>query len=427
MRHRPVAARALALSAPLALLGLLGLLAAAFVPGCAQKPDAPAWDNPFDPAGADPFNLTAHVTETSVILFWSNPAFPDIVAFEVLRSLDNRNFPLLAETAATLSSYSDLSCPPNRVCYYKVRARNAAGGVSGVSRQVSAAGLTYPRLDIAGGARNTPTRHVTLSVVTAAGDSLELADNATFAGALRLIASTTDTNFVAWDLGAATANDQTRHVWLRVKSGAAYSLVALDSVETSFRPDLQILARPSTVATRRLSLDIADGVGATRLRFAPTRGELPAATWTTPDSLVAGHIRFTGEVLGAAAAPQWLYGEFECDFGFTFVDSLLCVPDDLSAAGFQLAGGATITDTLTVSLTSIAVATEMRFGESPDFSSVPWRAWTDTTEYTFNEDPDSLRVLPGLKVIYGQFRNDWFSAVRADSIAFSPIDARRRR
>jgi hypothetical protein len=181
------------------------------------------------------------------------------------------------------------------------------------------------------------------------------------------------------------------------------------------------------VATRRLSLDIADGAGATRLRFAPTRGELSDAIWTTPDSLVSGHIRFTGEVLGAAAAPQWLYGEFESDFGFTFVDSLPCVPDDLSAAGFQLAGGATITGTPTVSLTSIAVATEMRFGESPDFSSVPWRAWTDTTEYTFNEDPDSLRVLPGLKVIYGQFRNDWFSAVRADSIAFSPLDARRRR
>jgi hypothetical protein len=423
MRHRPVAARALALFAPLALLGLL---AAAFVPGCAQKPDAPAWGNPFDPAGADPFNLTARATGTSITLTWSRPAFTDIAAFEVLRSLDNQAFTVLDETA-TATRYVDLSAAPNRVNYYKVRARNAAGEVSGVSRQVSAAGLAYPRLEIAGGALNTPTRHVTLSVVTAAGDSLELADNATFAGALRLVASTTDTNFVAWDLGAATANDQSRHVWLRVKSGAAYSLVAHDSVETSFRPDLQILARPSTVATRRLSLDIADGVGATRLRFAPTRGELPAATWTTPDSLVAGHIRFTGEVLGAAAVPQWLYGEFESDFGFTFVDSLPCMPDDLSAAGFQLAGGATVTVTTTVSLTSIAVATEMRFGESPDFSGVPWRAWTDTTEFTFSEDPDSLRVLPGLKIVFGQFRNDWFGTVRTASITFSPLDARRRR
>ena len=424
MRHRPAAARALALAAPFALLGLL---AAAFVSGCARKPDAPAWDNPFDPAGADPFNLTARATETSVILIWSRPAFTDIVAFEVLRSLDNQSFALLDETAATVTSYSDISYAPNRVSYYKVRARNAAGEVSGVSRQVSAAGLTYPRLDIAAGARNTPTRHVTLTIVTAAGDSLELADNATFAGALRVIASTTDTNLVAWDLGAATANDQRKRVWLRVKSGTAYSFATRDSVETSFRPDLQILGRPATVATRRLALDIAGGGGATRLRFAPTRAELPSAVWAAPDSLVAGHIRFTGEVLGATAAPQWLYGEFESDFGFTFVDSLLCVPDDLSAAGFQLAGGATITGTPTVSLTSTAVATEMRFGESPDFSAVPWRAWTEAAEYSFNEDPDSLRVLPGLKVVYGQFRNDWFSAVRADSIAFSPIDARRRR
>jgi hypothetical protein len=416
MHHRFAAARVLALAAPLALLGLL---AAAFVPGCAQKPDAPAWTNPFDPAGVNPFNLTARATGTSVILIWSRPAFTDIVAFEVLRSLDNQNFDLLGDTAATLTSYSDISYAPNRVNYYKVRARNAAGGVSGISRQVSAAGLAYPRLEIAGGAQSTPTRHVTLSIVTAAGDSLELADNAAFAGALRLVASITDTNFVAWDLGAATANDQRKRVWLRVKSGTAYSLVTRDSLETSFRPDLQIHARPATLATRRLTLNIAGGGGATRLRFAPTRADLPAATWAAPDSLVTGHIWFTGEVLGAAPAPQWLYGEFESDFGFTFVDSLLCLPDSLNTASFQLAGGASYCVTPTVLLTSIAVATEMRFGENPDFSGVPWRAWTPATEYTFS--------LPGVKLVYGQFRNDWFGTVRTASITFSPVDTRLRR
>jgi hypothetical protein len=415
MHHRFAAARVLALAAPLALLGLL---AAAFVPGCAQKPDASAWTNPFDPAGVDPFNLTARATATSITLTWSRPTFTDIAAYEVLRSLDNQAFTVLDETA-TATRYVDLSAAPNRINYYKVRARNTAGEVSGVSRQVSVASLAYPRLEIAGGALNTPTRHVTLSVVTAAGDSLELADNATFFGALRLVASTTDTNFVAWDLGAATANDQSKHVWLRVKSGTAYSLVVRDSVETSFRPDLQILARPATLTTRRLTLDITDGVGATRLRFAPTHGELRDADWAEPDSLVAGHIWFTGEVLGAAPAPQWLYGEFKSDFGFTFVDSLLCLPDSLNTASFQLAGGASYCVTPTVLLTSVAAATEMRFGESPDFSGVPWRAWTPATEYTFS--------LPGVKLVYGQFRNDWFGTVRTASITFSPLDARRRR
>jgi hypothetical protein len=70
-------------------------------------------------------------------------------------------------------------------------------------------------------------------------------------------------------------------------------------------------------------------------------------------------------------------------------------------------------------LTSVAAATEMRFGESPDFSGVPWRAWTPATEYTFS--------LPGVKLVYGQFRNDWFGTVRTASITFSPLDARRRR
>ncbi len=417
MRHRPAAARALALAAPLALLGLL---AAAFVPGCAQKPDAPAWTNPFDPDAADPFNLTARATESSIILLWSRPAFADIAAFEVLRSLDNQSFTLLDETAATLTSLVDLTYAPNRVNYYKVRARNAAGAVSGVSRQVSAAGLAYPRLEIAGGATRTPTRHVTLSIVTAAGDSLEIADNAAFAGALRLVASVTDTNFVAWDLGAATANAERKRVWLRVRSGAVFSLVTHDSVETSFRPDLQILGRPVTVAARRVDLDIPGGDGATRLRFAPTRAELPAAAWAEPDSFVAGNVRFSGEVLGPAAAAQWLYGEFESDFGFTFVDSLLCLPDDLAAATFQLAGGASVTATPTVPLVSSAVATGMRFGEGPDLSAVPWSDWTDTIDFT-------LSAGAGLKVVYGQFRNDWFSAVRTDTITFSPTAAARRR
>ncbi|MHB8077813.1 MAG: hypothetical protein ACYDIE_00980 [Candidatus Krumholzibacteriia bacterium] len=415
MRHRPAAARVLAVAA------LLGLLAAAFVPGCARKPDAPVWSNPFDPAaGTDPFHLTARATDGSVILFWSRPAFADIAAFEVLHSLDNLTYAVLNETLASATSYIDFSYVPNRVNYYKIQARNAAGEVSGVSRQVAASGLTYPRLAIAAGASSTSTRHVILSIVTAAGDSLEIADNAAFAGALQLAADTVDTNFVPWDLGAAGANDLHKHVWLRVKSGAVYSYVAQDSIQVSFRPDLQILGRPATVATRLLALDIAGGTGATRLRFAPTRADLSAAAWSAPDSFVAGHLRFTGEVLGATAAPQWLYGEFESDFGFTSVDSLQCLPDDLATATFQLAGGARITPTATVVLTSVAVATGMRFGEGPDLSAVPWGPWTGTSEFTLSDGA-------GVKVVYGQFRNDWFSAVRTDTITYSPTTARARR
>ncbi len=172
MRHRRFTARTLARLAPaafLGMLGLLGLLAAIFAPGCARKPDAPAWTNPFDPAAADPFHLTAHATESSVVLLWDAPAFADIAAYEVLRSLDNRNFDSVDETTAGVNSYFDISFIPNRVNYYKVRARNTAGEVSGTSRQVAASDLTYPRLDIAGGAQTTPTRHVTLSIVTARG------------------------------------------------------------------------------------------------------------------------------------------------------------------------------------------------------------------------------------------------------------------
>jgi hypothetical protein len=248
-----------------------------------------------------------------------------------------------------------------------------------------------------------------LTIRTEVGDTLELAASSDFAGAMRLPARPGETDSVAWDFGPAEGNFVDFSVWLRVYTGPVVSPIAHDSVRTSFNPDLQLEGEPETVATRRQTVVVGNGAGVTLMRFALSAAELPSAGWLVPDSIVSGSAYFTGDLLGPDSTAQTLHGEFMCDFGYTDADSLLCVPDSLEDAHFTIAGGDTITGDITVQLISSAVATEMRFSESPDLTGVPWQAYRDTVSF-------GLSSGGGHKVVYGAFRNDWFNAVALDSI-----------
>lgn len=399
---------------PLASLLLALLGAAALAAGCAEKPAAPAWSNPFDPANAgdDPFNLQAHPDGNSILVFWQPPDYPDIASYEVLRSTDRVDYVLAGETDDDVTQLYDYGHAPGDTNWYKVSVRNSLGLVSGVSRQVAVAAVAPPYLETAGGSALVGTRYVTLALRTDLGDLLDVAATGDFADAQTFTTTPGATLEVAWDLGEAAANGRWLHVWVRARDGATVTPSRHDSVQTDFRPDLQIVGRPATVRSRTQPLEVLRGAGVGRLRFAPSRAELPAAAWTEPDSITDDRAWYLGEVLSASPLAQWLYGEFESDFGYAVVDSLSCVPDDLADAGFVLAGGAALTGVRDVSLVSSAMATEMRFAESADLASVPWRAYADTILFTLRAyaPGDSLRI------VYGEFRNDWFSAVAADSI-----------
>jgi hypothetical protein len=417
MRHRRITARALVLAAPLALLAL----AAALLPGCARKPEAPTWANPFDPANGDPFHATATVVNDRIFVQWTPPTFPGLNAVDVLRALDEAGpYAVIGSVGPTLPSFIDTAFVPNRMNYYKLSGRDADGAASGLAGVTAAYEFAPPYLRIARGASSTATRLDTLSLLTTGGDAFELAATRNFSGSVEVPAGA-DTVFLVRDLGPAAGNGEFRHVWLRVRTGTDFSLVVHDSIKTMFSPDLQIAGRPATVASPRLTLAIG-GAGVDSMRFALSAAGLTDAAWVRPDSVAAGKAWYTADLLGPETGTQTLHGEFRCDFGYSVNATLACHPDNLTAANFALGTG-DITVAQTVRVLSSAVATQMRFAESLDaLAAAPWRAYADTSEFTLSLVDGSSGTL---RRVYGQFANAWFSAVTSDTIRFVPSPGRR--
>ena len=409
VRRRPTRIVPAVLAATLVAAALLPLLGA----GCTERPADPAWDNPFDPlgpAGGDPWNLQARYVSNYVFLTWSQPDFADLAEVVVLRSLDGVTFTQEAGRATPpTASFQDTGYEPYATNYYRVYATDSYGNASYPSRVAVASADAAAQLEIAGGATSTPTRYVELNVRGAAqGDTLEIAANGLFTGSLlQPVVTDDDEQVVDWDLGTAAASGERKRVWLRVRPLRAGWPAARDSITVEFPvPDLQATGRPASVAARRLTVDFP-AAGLVEARFAAglttaaARLALPGAGWVEPDSVAGTLAYYTADLLlPGGTDPQWLFGEFRCDFEFSRVDSLLVAPDDLADATFVLAGGAATTTDLTVTIASQAVATQMRFAESPDLSGVAWLPYAAASEFT-------LSAGAGLKTVYGQYRNDW--------------------
>lgn len=403
-RRGPTTAAAAALALLAALGGLLG--------GCTERPAAPVWNNLFDPAGpngGDPFRVVAIQSGNRVTVSWTKPAVRDLDAFEILRSANNVAYVLAGEVAPTVTAFIDTAPAPNAPNYYKVRARDLYGATSAVSHIAPAYILTPPFVLVGEGGAVTPTRHVVLTLRTTAGDSAQVAATSDFAGALAFPALSGGVEFFApWDLGPAAANGEEKELFVRITTGGVLSPVARREVVVQFRPDLQLGGSPPTVASRTLTVTIAPPAGVAQMRFALSRAGLAGAPW------LPGAAQHMGELLGPEPAPQRLFGQFLGDFGFAWIDSVQAVPDNLATASFELAGGAPTTTQRLVPLVSGAVATQMRFSELPDFTELPWQAYADTSIFLLSE-------AGGVKIVYGQFRNDWFvSEVVADTIVHVP-------
>ncbi len=142
------------------------------------------------------------------------------------------------------------------------------------------------------------------------------------------------------------------------------------------------------------------------MRFANTEDGLEDQAWQ-PGAATQNY------ALANTANPQEVWGEFLGDFGFYSTVSLTVIPDLLTDAAFFLdLPEDHVTDQSTVTVVSDAVATYMRFSESPIFTSVLWLPYSDTNHVTLSPDP-------GQKVVYAQFRNDWVeSAILTDYVVY---------
>ncbi|MFH1844104.1 MAG: hypothetical protein ABIF77_12935 [bacterium] len=402
------------------LLTILGL-ALSLALGCAGRPDDPSLDNPFDPegpSGGDPFQLSARKIGNTVSLSWIAPDHPDIAKYNILHSLENGGFSAIDTAAGGNNSYIHRTPAANLTNYYKVQAVNSAGETTNISRVTADSVRTPPYLEINEGLSSTASRFVTLTIGTRVGDTVWIADNADFADSTELAATPGDTTITLdWELTLvqdefgqpADSNDVYKYVYLQVFDGDEASPVAVDSVKIDFEPRITIAGNPATVASNIVDLEI-DNSGVDSMRLAASAEELATALW------LAGADSYPGFVLGDDLGPFFVFGEFLGDFGFTSSGFLQVIPDDLQAASFVIADDAEFTDDALVEIHSDAVATQMRFSESPDLSDAVWIDYADTTSLTLSEGG-------GVKPVYGQFRNHWAdSAVLIDWITFIQQD-----
>ncbi len=422
-----VAARAvLAALAAVTALALASTLLTVAVPGCAKRPADPSWSNPFDPDGpdhGDPWRVRAILSGNTIEVLWDAVTAQGIDHLEVLHSTDGTHYDVananpIGRQMISFQHTKDSPSPPafNAVNWYKVRAVDAAGNVSSLSREAPAETLIGPYLAIAGGASATATRHVSLTIRTTVGDTLEVAADSLFTSALKLqaVAGGEDQTIADYDLGPAAGNNVLKSVWVRVKTGSVFSPLAHATIRTAFQPVLRLATSAPTLATRRVTVQYtAAGVVEARLAAdvdsAVARAALATAAPVTPDSISGGNAYFTGTLLTANGQRQWIYGRMTGDFGYAWIDTTHALPDNLQSATFTLAGGAAVTAVDTVALASSAVATQMRFSEDPSFTGVPWLTYAPSIQF-------ALTPAPGLKTVYGEFRNDWFTAARVDSI-----------
>jgi len=402
------------------------LLAALVVFGCSKNPEAPGFDNPFDPGNPeDPFNLSAVVASTTVVLTWTHHADYGIVAYDVLRSSDGAIYDLLATIDAPTSAngtFTDPSPIPTATSYYKLVATNSDGEQT-VESQVVAASVDVPLLvSVAGGAATTRGRYVRVRVRAMGYETARLAQTEDFADAQTVVFVGDSAVVEAWDLGPAEANSTVLRVYAcalhTLEIGGEPVTVSTDTAQVaitvSFRPTLDLPVGVLTVPDLNVDLTVGGGAtGITRLRLAPTRGELAAATWQPPAAIIQDYM------LRDTPQPQLVFAQFESEFSpaFTVIDSQLVTPDQLIAVTFRLdlPSDRVISDP-SVRVFSTAVATLMRFSTDPSFGDAPWLAFNDTSTVTLPADP-------GFHVVYAQYRNHWTqSAVKTDWAIFSQDD-----
>lgn len=370
-----------------------GLLA----PGCTKAPEGGGADNPFDPLGpyaGDPFHLRALRSGNAILVQWDRPDHPAITGYSVLHSLDLADFTEIAALDAEADRFLHTAPAPGVVNYYKVQAADAHGNYSSASRVAADSAWAAPILAIEDGAATTPSRYVLLSVRSGFGEEIEIAQAEDFSDAIvRPITPGENVNYLPYDLGPAAANGERKKVYVRLKQPLPIAPAASDEIDIAFSPTVALAEAGPTVASRRVDLAIS-AVGAAHMRFALAVEDLPAATWLEPDTLLPDF------ELGPGLAPQTVHAELESDFGFTLLRQVPVVPDDLTDAGFVLAGDDPLTGSATVPLHSEARALWMRFAQQPDLRSVPWQPYADTTTFT-------LAGEPGPVTVYGQYRNDW--------------------
>jgi len=392
-------------------------LAAGLVAGCTDDPEAPRYDNPFDPGNpgaADPFGLTAELAGDVVLLRWTQLEGYGITSYEVQTSTDLLNYSTVGDTAAGTGAmnYTVRQVTPTATNYFRVKAVGEGGAAPRMSHVVPAQLSIGPLLSVAGPVP-VLSRRIELQARVTFGDSVELAREATFAAPIYAAVEDSVAVFADLDLGATADPDTVFTLYARafrnLGGGPSYSQISSRALTIGLAPAIALVGGGSAIAAPLVDVAVADSAaGIARIRLAASAEDLPDAPWQD-----AAPVLFDVPVRDTVE-PQTLHAQFETAFGYTVADELPLQADDLAAADFQLdLPGSRISATGELTLLHDAVATEMRVSADPGFAGAPWVAYADTSQLVLDVDP-------GLYLVHVQYRNHWFlSPIRSDYVILS--------
>ncbi len=384
------------------LLALLIPTSLAILSGCDSTPEAPVYDNPFDPDGAnggDPFDLIATLGDTNITLVWNNIADYDLASYKVLHSLSYQGeFSELGivevpELAVATFNYEDPD--PTSTHYFKIQAYDSQGYYTLTSHIVPASATTLARVVIDEGSGKLESRHINIRINVTTGDSLRINQSGHPDSEVVLAADDTGAPVsLPWDLGLVDSNDTTLTISVAVQNGNTLGEANDVELDVDFTPTLTLSQGGTKVAHLFPPLTISsDAVIA--MRFSDTSEGLAELPW------LAGGTEYAGFELANTVNRQFIFAEFLSDFGFSFTRQLYVKADLMDDATFSLVLSSDhISEVRTIKALSNANATQMRFNESLDFTNTPWVAYSDTT--TIILSPES-----GEKTIYAQYRNDF--------------------
>ena len=395
-----VLSRVLSNLAPLALVAL-ALLPLAGLTGCEGAPEAPIWDNPFDPLGpneGDPLQLRATVAVNSISLTWKQPQGMGIDEYLISRAGGPdgpwSSLALVPHTTASGNVYIYSTPEPTMAHWFRVQAI-AANGDASLAAYATPTGVTLgPRVILNSGGTTIASRFVTVKVVVSQGDTLRVALGPAYDNETRHAAAAPgDTTFIVLDTGASDQGDTVR-VRVYVSDDTFTSAATIARARVDFSPNFALQGGGTVVASRTVTLSVPP-TGVEQMRFAASQEGLATAAW------VPGAATHTEELLSPDAEEQEIWGEFAGDFGFASVSNITVTPDPLTTATFRLAVPTNhVTDTTAVRGILTGEATQLRWSEGPDLAAAPWQAHTDTLDI-------ALSAEAGLKTIYVQMRNDW--------------------
>jgi len=361
------------------------------LPGCDSSPSEPVYNNPFDPLGpdgGDPLQVrAAALNDTTVKLTWNQPQGMGITKYVISGSpLRESGWDVIGNQDHTANPTTDFDyhdAASTSTTWYRVQAFTETDFTI-TSYATPDSATTGPRVIVGTGFGHTATRFTNLEITVTEGNMVRIALDPTFTENLRVVPAEEPgvPLTLTYDIGTAAHNDEIKTLYVVSFSDGYESVPSVQSIKVEFEPAFTVVGEPKTLAIRTVDLTIPTE-GVLNMRFFANEADTATTPWVPVSDTYIG-------------------GQFQGDFGFNSLVELKVTPDLLDQAAFFMfhPDSSHTTEKSTVPGFSNAVATEMRYSESPDLALAPWVAYKDTVLI-------DLSPTPGHKVVYVQYRNDW--------------------